>query len=47
MTQNAKLVSLKAAVDQSRLDLTGLTIGTRGEIIDKAGRPFKNLVTSA
>lgn len=38
LLNTAELDSLKAAIDQSRLNLAGFIIGSRGEIIDKAGR---------
>ncbi|MNP57418.1 hypothetical protein D3C76_1522460 [compost metagenome] len=38
LLNTAELDSLKAAIDQSRLNLAGFIIGSRGEVIDKAGR---------
>lgn len=38
LLNSAELDSLKSAIDPSRLALAGLTIGSRGEITDNAGR---------
>jgi len=38
LLNTAELDSLKAAIDQSRLNLAGFIIGSRGEVTDKAGR---------